>query len=103
GAFLFSSRRRHTRFSRDWSSDVCSSDLLATELEAAEAASPPDATKVAGLKALIQQTDAEYTRVQKAVSESPAFRTAIAATIGNQIGRASCRGRVQTWEGAASL
>src|SRR5690606_39829463 len=25
----FSSRRRHTRFSRDWSSDVCSSDLLA--------------------------------------------------------------------------
>src|SRR5690606_40656762 len=25
----FSSRRRHTRFSRDWSSDVCSSDLAA--------------------------------------------------------------------------
>src|SRR5690606_39447806 len=25
-AFFFSSRRRHTRFSRDWSSDVCSSD-----------------------------------------------------------------------------
>src|SRR5690606_40580406 len=24
---FFSSRRRHTRFSRDWSSDVCSSDL----------------------------------------------------------------------------
>src|SRR6266511_4128452 len=24
--FFFSSRRRHTRFSRDWSSDVCSSD-----------------------------------------------------------------------------
>src|SRR5690606_39278016 len=23
----YSSRRRHTRFSRDWSSDVCSSDL----------------------------------------------------------------------------
>src|SRR5690606_4568538 len=29
--FFFSSRRRHTRFSRDWSSDVCSSDLLAIE------------------------------------------------------------------------
>src|SRR2546422_5084391 len=26
-AFFFSSRRRHTRCSRDWSSDVCSSDL----------------------------------------------------------------------------
>src|SRR5690606_11676738 len=25
--FFFSRRRRHTRFSRDWSSDVCSSDL----------------------------------------------------------------------------
>src|SRR2546428_9057010 len=27
--FFFSSRRRHTRSDRDWSSDVCSSDLLA--------------------------------------------------------------------------
>src|SRR5690606_40353425 len=26
-SFFFSSRRRHTRFSRHWSSDVCSSDL----------------------------------------------------------------------------
>src|SRR5690606_2267779 len=25
--FFFAGRRRHTRFSRDWSSDVCSSDL----------------------------------------------------------------------------
>src|SRR5256884_2709620 len=29
--FFFSSRRRHTRCSRDWSSDVCSSDLHTTE------------------------------------------------------------------------
>src|SRR5690606_40504026 len=29
--FFFSSRRRHTRFSRDWSSDVCSSDLAALD------------------------------------------------------------------------
>src|SRR2546422_5366076 len=28
--FFFSSRRRHTRCSRDWSSDVCSSDLSAS-------------------------------------------------------------------------
>src|SRR2546430_5521228 len=27
--FFFSSRRRHTRFDCDWSSDVCSSDLIA--------------------------------------------------------------------------
>src|SRR5690606_40110323 len=32
--FFFSSRRRHTRFSRDWSSDVCSSDLYAWALPA---------------------------------------------------------------------
>src|SRR5256884_797256 len=29
--FFFSSRRRHTRCSRDWSSDVCSSDLCRLE------------------------------------------------------------------------
>src|SRR2546421_8568582 len=37
--FFFSSRRRHTRSDRDWSSDVCSSDLrvlLAKWLTAAE-------------------------------------------------------------------
>src|SRR5690606_40484730 len=28
-----SSRRRHTRFSRDWSSDVCSSDLRRLEVD----------------------------------------------------------------------
>src|SRR5690625_7541896 len=31
--FFFSSRRRHTRWPRDWSSDVCSSDLAAIEHE----------------------------------------------------------------------
>src|SRR5438105_9125714 len=29
--FFFSSRRRHTRSTRDWSSDVCSSDLAAAD------------------------------------------------------------------------
>src|SRR5882762_4631210 len=32
--FFFSSRRRHTRFKCDWSSDVCSSDLIEEQLEA---------------------------------------------------------------------
>src|SRR5690606_40890985 len=32
--FFFSSRRRHTRFSRDWSSDVCSSDLALSAIRA---------------------------------------------------------------------
>src|SRR3712207_4062884 len=32
--FFFSSRRRHTRYWRDWSSDVCSSDLTQAHLAA---------------------------------------------------------------------
>src|SRR5579859_1276471 len=36
--FFFSSRRRHTRFDCDWSSDVCSSDLLAQIADLAVAA-----------------------------------------------------------------
>src|SRR2546429_2926208 len=36
--FFFSSRRRHTRCSRDWSSDVCSSDLTPGAAEAYAAA-----------------------------------------------------------------
>src|SRR5690625_7600849 len=31
--FFFSSRRRHTRWPRDWSSDVCSSDLYRFDAE----------------------------------------------------------------------
>src|SRR5260370_39889613 len=47
--FFFSSRRRHTRFKCDWSSDVCSSDLrthveieLGPDLFQVEAADPGD-------------------------------------------------------------
>src|SRR5690606_39384739 len=32
-AFFYSSTRRHTSFSRDWSSDVCSSDLGETHVQ----------------------------------------------------------------------
>src|SRR3712207_7757874 len=35
--FFFSSRRRHTRYGRDWSSDVCSSDLEAVREARVEA------------------------------------------------------------------
>src|SRR5438067_10366901 len=46
--FFFSSRRRHTRSKRDWSSDVCSSDLTAEvrerrrAVQAALAELPPE-------------------------------------------------------------
>src|SRR5260370_8338034 len=34
--FFFSSRRRHTRFKCDWSSDVCSSDLVFSRKQAVQ-------------------------------------------------------------------
>src|SRR3712207_9086512 len=44
--FFFSSRRRHTRYWRDWSSDVCSSDLLGGDvLPVAAAAAPGPAVR----------------------------------------------------------
>src|SRR2546421_8781235 len=39
--FFFSSRRRHTRSDRDWSSDVCSSDLAARTYLCARPKRPP--------------------------------------------------------------
>src|SRR5690625_7059395 len=40
--FFFSSRRRHTRWPRDWSSDVCSSDLeLGQEHPRRQRSAPP--------------------------------------------------------------
>src|SRR2546429_4213765 len=44
--FFFSSRRRHTRCSRDWSSDVCSSDLGPGQQAGRDAAGPDHARPV---------------------------------------------------------
>src|SRR5256886_7085241 len=51
GFFFFSSRRRHTRFDCDWSSDVCSSDLdewLAVHREAHRLGIPSNCTMLYG-------------------------------------------------------
>src|SRR5216683_4114657 len=40
--FFFSSRRRHTRSDRDWSSDVCSSDLVRTPAQSQQLAMERD-------------------------------------------------------------
>src|SRR2546430_6445737 len=50
--FFFSSRRRHTRFDCDWSSDVCSSDLLPeSDEEARDTTAAVDSTKAKSAKA----------------------------------------------------
>src|SRR2546427_4802736 len=46
-SFFFSSRRRHTRFDCDWSSDVCSSDLPCQAL-CPRAGGPPAPVSAAG-------------------------------------------------------
>src|SRR2546422_1762807 len=73
--FFFSSRRRHTRCSRDWSSDVCSSDLdepaLSTMIMSfllyRGAGSPPprEKTKAAGGPAASRRRRSEERRVGK--------------------------------------
>src|SRR5205807_819758 len=40
--FFFSSRRRHTRLQGDWSSDVCSSDLLLGDVALGPLVGTPD-------------------------------------------------------------
>ena len=46
--FFFSSRRRHTRLVSDWSSDVCSSDLIASTGELCVSENSAESSKRAG-------------------------------------------------------
>src|SRR5690606_40203797 len=97
--FFFSSRRRHTRFSRDWSSDVCSSDLPV------QAMSPEQFSAAVlgwydrhGRKDLPWQQGITPYRVW--VSEIMLQQTQVSTVLGyfDQIGRASCRERVSISE-----
>src|SRR5699024_2975088 len=58
--FFFSSRRRHTRSKRDWSSDVCSSDLA----EGEPAVALPPLTPEQRAKALEKAAEARATRAE---------------------------------------
>src|SRR2546429_2677017 len=87
--FFFSSRRRHTRCSRDWSSDVCSSDLES------EAKARDEAEKVLNF---FERTILAAARPQGragGLGHGTTVREAIdAAEPWIEIGRASCRERV---------
>src|SRR5437660_9673371 len=54
--FFFSSRRRHTRWPRDWSSDVCSSDLsFQAALDLAIATKAKDSAQLAGARSDLER------------------------------------------------
>src|SRR5690606_40260095 len=93
-AFFFSSRRRHTRFSRDWSSDVCSSDL---DVAAAYAAFERGeyATSL-DLARRILSTRPAYADMRNLAGISLALLGDSGAALEelDEIGRASCRERV---------
>src|SRR5256884_5583402 len=88
GFFFFSSRRRHTRCSRDWSSDVCSSDLD-VPLAAHPAGALPVPLPLEVGDAFVLQRFAQPLH-QRAVGDE---RTGLLGGPG-EIGRASCRERV---------
>src|SRR5215510_11334001 len=75
--FFFSSRRRHTRWPRDWSSDVCSSDLRPAA-RFAEAPQPLEAEAVARVEGQLDDAlDVEARRPELLVpggsGEAPPF------------------------------
>src|SRR5690606_39563878 len=80
--FFFSSRRRHTRFSRDWSSDVCSSDLLDGQLVQAL---PAYREALAKFQRILRQRNRLLDRIGQGEGSAGSLE---------EIGRASCRGRV---------
>src|SRR6266513_4962021 len=64
--FFFSSRRRHTRSKRDWSSDVCSSDLVSTGITTALYEIPVDtAPKVQHIWAAFGRTSIELDAIER--------------------------------------
>src|SRR5690606_41177414 len=95
----FSSRRRHTRFSRDWSSDVCSSDLRYVTY-ASTIKDMLQRVQVRATESAAGKSTADLAKVQGAHMEADAQAKALAAAQEEakkkgQIGRASCRERVE--------
>src|SRR2546430_7004209 len=88
--FFFSSRRRHTRFDCDWSSDVCSSDLPSPAAGPTRDA-PADALKhqLAHPLSVLRQAMEPGSDARRLLGEvAVGFKPLV------EIGRASCRGRV---------
>src|SRR5690606_39993815 len=86
--FFFSSRRRHTRFSRDWSSDVCSSDL-------GQCATTETMTIIVNAIPSTPTGDEIQTFGEGATIANIIINPESVVWYANEIGRASCRERVE--------
>src|SRR2546430_10080250 len=88
--FFFSSRRRHTRFDCDWSSDVCSSDLFVFDAHDLPLAAPR--RYMIGQREVYTEGTRGY---QVALFRDNDVGYAITGSVNEpEIGRASCRERV---------
>src|SRR5207253_7778148 len=100
----FSSRRRHTRWPRDWSSDVCSSDLMEGAAVAETSYTPFAARKGARPVRLIVRrvppTPGSQLALYVDYSHHPLITNRPGEMLALEIGRASCRERGQSWVGA---
>src|SRR5690606_40955899 len=100
----FSSRRRHTRFSRDWSSDVCSSDLAQVQLVLDQVIRAVEFLFVFTLAAGLAVLFAALSATRESRSREFALLRAMGAgsrLLRQEIGRASCRERVELGVGEA--
>src|SRR5690606_40937603 len=93
--FCISSRRRHTRVSRDWSADVCSSDLteairMGRPVNVVHPVKGEDKQKPVNYDTMALPTNAK-TIARKA--QQAGIPPNVALTIAHKIGRASCRER----------
>src|SRR5690606_40445746 len=95
---FFSSRRRHTRFSRDWSSDVCSSDLEEFRTKIAEDAFVEYEEVYSGLYYGTLKSEVERIwNAGKTVIFDVDVKGGISLKSYFEIGRASCRDRVKIY------
>src|SRR3712207_6874426 len=91
--FFFSSRRRHTRYWRDWSSDVCSSDLK-RKLNTNEKKTQLASTKKKMSMKDLSKTGESYVNRKLANVWGKKFKATQGKRRIFQIGRAPCRERV---------
>src|SRR5207253_8610472 len=103
--FFFSSRRRHTRWPRDWSSDVCSSDLRYPDLEELVQVGAEDRQELEPLEPRVRGVGGlfEHPRVELEPGQLAVEVVIRRERRGDKIGRASCRERVWRWVGGGGV